>query len=537
MKNIVIILLLCVSFSLSGAEPEGNIYWIQLNTKAGTPFSINHPEKYLSQRAIERREKHGIAIDSTDLPVNPAFTDSLHRMGFFIKHTSRWMNGLIAIYNDTISIDSIKVPSFVASFDLRKPIPLKSTFNKFDEIDSSTVSYYGNATSQITMLNGDILHKYSKGEGVHIAVIDAGFSNSDKIDAFDSLYSRNGVLGTYDFVNPGNNVYNEHDHGTNVLSIMASVHPGTMIGSAPYASYWLLRSEDVGSEFPVEEDYWVVATEFADSVGCDVINTSLGYTTFIDPSFDHNYGEFSGDSMRISKVANLAVKKGIVVVCSAGNDGAAPWKYICTPSEARDVLCVAAVNSQRQIAKFSSRGFGIYSTINKPDVAAMGSGASIVSAYGDYSIGSGTSFSSPVMAGMAACLVGAFPDSSAYSIIQMIRKAGNLYPEHNDSLGYGIPDFAKYIDQIKVNKTEIADLRSIKVFPNPFSDYIHLYSNNKIEGMEILSFDGRIVYTAAKESSVLHGEPITSLSTLPKGIYFVRVRDTKSLQTIKLIKN
>jgi serine protease AprX len=539
MKNTVIILLLSLSFSLLGAEPEGNIYWIQLKTKAGTPFSLNQPEKYLSQRAIERRAKHGIVIDSTDLPVNPDFADSVRKMGFYIKQSSRWMNGLIAIYTDTTSIDSLKLPSFVSTVDLRKPILLKSAFNKFDETDSLTASYYGNATDQITMLNGHLLHQYSKGEGVQIAVIDAGFLNADKLEVFDSLYARNGIIGTYDFVNPGNNVYNEFEHGTNVLSILAANHPGTIIGSAPNASYWLLRSENGASDFeyPIEEDYWIVATEFADSVGCDVINTSLGYTTFIDPSFNHKYGEFTGDSIRISKTANLAVKKGIVVVCSAGNEGANSWRYISTPSEARDVLCISAVNNQREIWNKSSRGYGIYSSIPKPDVAAMGAGTSFISAYGDYSIGNGTSYSAPAITGMAACLLGAFPDSSATSIIQMIRKAGNFYPEHNDSLGYGIPDFAKYIDQIKVNKSEISELNSIKVFPNPFIDYINFFSKFEIEQLEIFSFDGRIVFSAAKESSVLRGEPITSLSTLPKGIYFVRVRDTKSLQTIKLIKN
>jgi serine protease AprX len=541
MKNILIIILVCLSFSLSGAETNGNIYWIQLNTKAGTPFNIDQPKFYLSQRAIERRAKHGIQIDSTDLPANPLFIDSLRSLGFSIKHTSRWMNGITATFNDTIDIDSLDLPSFVSFIELRKSTPLKSTFlktrNKFDEIDSLTESYYGNSTDQITMLNGQLLHKYSKGEGVQIAVIDAGFLNADKLEVFDSLYTRGGVLGTYDFVNPGNNVYNEHSHGTNVLSILAANHPGKLIGSAPGASYWLLRSENALTEFeyPVEEDYWVVAAEFADSVGCDVISTSLGYNLFKDSTLNHTYGEFTGDSMRISKAANMAVKKGIVVVCSAGNEGDDPWHHIVTPSEARDVLSIAAVDNQREIANFSSRGFGDSALIPKPDVAAMGSGTSIISSTGSYSKGSGTSFSAPIIAGMAACMVAVFPDSSASTIIDMIRKAGNLYPGHSDDYGYGIPDFGKYNDMITVSKNDFALVNSLTIFPNPFDSYLFIQSRNEIKNLDIFSADGHKVFSACKGNQALQGNAL-SLPNLTIGIYFAVVRNQNSIQTIKLIK-
>jgi hypothetical protein len=537
MRSLLIIFLVCLSLSLFGAETDGNIFWIQFNTKTGTSYRIDKPELYLSQRAIERRARHNIEIDSTDLPINPGFTDSLRSMGFYIKHTSRWMNGAIAIYPDTLSVDSIQLPSFISFIQLRKDAPLKSLSTKFDEIDSLARDYYGNSTDQITMLNGHLLHKHSKGEGVHVAVIDGGFFNADKLDVFDSLYARDGILGTRDFAAPGNNVYNEMEHGTNVLSIMAANNPGLMVGAAPEASYWLLRSEVHPGESPVEEDYWVIATEFADSVGCDVINTSLGYTIFDNPQFNHNYGEFSGDSIRISKAANLAVKKGVVVVCSAGNDGANSWRHICAPSEARDVLSVAAVNYNRNVTNFSSRGFGIYSSVQKPDISAMGGGTAIISANGDYSYGSGTSFSAPLIAGMAACMVGAFPDSSATSIIKMIREAGHLYPQHTDSLGYGIPDFAKYNDQIPLScKSCFTGNNTVKAFPNPFSSKFCVVSKNEIERIDIYTFDGQKIFSAFDDNPVLKGKTVTSLEYLPKGIYFAVIHDQLSVQTLKLIK-
>jgi subtilisin family serine protease len=536
MKNIIVIFLVCLSSSLLGAETDGNIYWIQLNTKAGTPFSTNQAEFYLSQRSIDRRTNHGIEIDSTDLPANPAFIDSLRLMGFAVQHTSRWLNGAIANYQGTTPVDSVLLPSFVSFVQQTKGVQLKSINNKFDKIDSLTASYYGSSTDQITMLNGQLIHQYSKGNGVQIAVIDAGFLNADKLEVFDSLYARNGVLGTFDFANPGNNVYNEHSHGTNVLSILAANHPGKMIGTAPDASYWLLRTEVDPTESPVEEDYWIVAAEFADSVGCDVISTSLGYTTFDNGLLNHNYGEFTGDSIRISKAANLAVKKGVVVVCSAGNDGYKAWHYISAPSEARDVLSVAAVNNLREITSFSSRGLGDSAFVPKPDVAAMGQGTAIIQTDGSYSSGSGTSFSAPIIAGMAACLVGIFPESSATAIIQMIREAGHLYPEHSDEYGYGIPDFGKFIAKIIQSKKDFSENNSITFFPNPFDDHLYFISQNKIERIEIYSFNGHIVFSTGKDDPVLRNQTLTSLSNLPKGLYFAVVRDQKSVQTIKLIK-
>jgi subtilisin family serine protease len=535
-KYWLIIILCCILIPSQGIEPTGKIYWVQLNTKDGTPYTLDKPEEFLSQKAILRRLRHNIAIDSTDLPVNPAFIDSLQSMGFYIKHTSRWMNGVIVVFPDTVAVESLKLPTFVSYIQLRKDAPLKSVLNKFDEIDSLTSNYYGNSTNQVTMLNGHLLHKFSKGEGVQVAVIDAGFQDADKLDVFDSLFERDGIIGTYDFVSPGNSVYNEHSHGTNVLSIMAGSNPGRMVGTAPNALYWLLRSEDVDTESPVEEDYWIIAAEFADSVGCDVINTSLGYTTFDNPKFDHNYGEFTGDSLRISRASNLAVKKGIVVVCSAGNSGNDSWYYISAPSEARDVLSVAAVNGQREIAAFSSRGFGDSLHSIKPDIAAMGAGTAIAPPNGSYSFGSGTSYSSPVMAGMAACLVGLYPDSSAYSIIAMIRKAGDRYPGHSVEYGYGIPDFGKYIDTNSLGKPQLQDKNKIIVYPNPFTSYFSVSNPNLIDKIELISFDGRSLLTARRGNPQLYGIPTANLDHLPKGVYIARIWSGNTVQTLKLIK-
>lgn len=531
MKYRLTIAALLLTISIFAKEPIGNIFWLQLNTKAGTPFSIDKPEEFLSVKAIERRNRHSIVIDSTDLPINPVFIDSLKTLGFYIKHTSNWMNGAIAILDYEIQINTIALPSFVSSYEMRKNKPLKSTSNKFeDEIDYKEM--YGSSYDQIAMLGGHNLHDISKGEGVHVAVIDAGFINTDKISTFDSLFAHDRVLGTFDVVNPGGSVYDHHYHGNAVLSIMAGNKPGQLIGSAPEASYWLIRSEDVSSEYPIEEDYWIIAAEFADSVGCDVINTSLGYSTFDDEQFNHSYSDYTGSTFRVSKAANLAVNKGIVVVCSAGNSGNDSWGHIIAPSEAKNVLSVAAVDANGILASFSSRGFEGDGYLPKPDISAMGKSTTYATTDDEITVGNGTSFSSPVIAGMAACLVGIYPEKTATEIIEIIRSSGHLFPEHNTDYGYGIPNFSELAGAVTVPTKSNNEL---KIFPNPFNDTFSLKSVDKYESIKVIDSKGQLVY-----SKVLHDKFIKfntpEISNLKKGLYIVILEGNKKIQTHKVIK-
>jgi hypothetical protein len=293
----------------------------------------------------------------------------------------------------------------------------------------------------------------------------------------------------------------------------------------------LLRTEDAPTEYPVEEDYWIIAAEFADSVGCDVINTSLGYTTFNDPIFNHTYSEFDGNTLRISKAANLAVDKGMVVVCSAGNSGNDNWRYISAPSEAQNVLSVGAVNANRDTVYFSSAGFA-GADIPKPDIAAMGSGTTVAYPYGDIVQRSGTSFSSPVIAGMAACLVGMYPEKTAADIIDLIRKSGDLYPGHNVKTGYGIPDFSSLF---KGEGSISAKLeRNEPLYPNPFSSYL-LIDDEEIVSIELYNTEGTKVLSLKKTQNQKEISS-TALINLPKGMYFAILKGENGQSTVKLIK-
>ncbi|MDA3879732.1 MAG: S8 family peptidase [Prolixibacteraceae bacterium] len=508
------------------------VYWVQFNTKKGTPYSIDKPEDFLSQRAIERKNRQKITIDSTDLPVNPVFVDSLNSLGLKVKHTSRWLNAAIVTAPDTTLVASLVHPSFIDSIEIRKNQLYKSSSFKFSDEDSLLHNRYGEAYNQIAMLNGHIIHEKSSGKGIWIAVIDAGFSNADKLEVFDSLYARNGILGTRDFVNPGGNVFESNWHGTSVLSVMAANQPGSFTGTAPDASYWLLRAEDAPTEYPVEEDYWIIAAEFADSVGCDVTNTSLGYTTFDDPFFNHTHNQFDGNTLRISKAANMAVEKGMVVVCSAGNSGRDNWRYISAPSEAEKVLSVAAVTANGDTVHFSSAGFA-NADIQKPDIAAMGSQTTVVSQFGSVVRSSGTSFSSPVIAGMAACLVDIFPEKSASEIIAMIRQSGHLFPSHDVKYGYGIPDFSTLIQTDNSSFLNMNNNFSA-VYPNPFSSFIK-FNDENISHITLYNSNGNTVFsTSVNAGQTKISSPV--LFNLPKGMYFAILKNQNKQSITKLIK-
>ncbi|MCX6266493.1 MAG: S8 family serine peptidase, partial [Bacteroidetes bacterium] len=342
-------------------------YFIEFTDKANSPFSISRPIEFLTQRAIERRQRQGIAIIENDIPVNQEYINGVMQFAVQVLTRSKWFNGITIYCQNPLTIDSILQLPFVNRITKNKFIDDIYTSNSVDKFKLEEVSheviesslfphifgYFGNASSsygpsynQIHMLNGDSLHKLGyNGEGKVIAVLDAGFLRVDVLAAFDSLRANNQILGTRDFVVPGNDVYQENEHGMEVLSCMGANLPGLMIGTAPKAKFWLLRSEDVGSENLIEEYNWVSAAEFADSAGADIINSSLGYTIFDNASLSHQCEDMNGNTTPVTRGANLAFSKGMIVVSSAGNSGAGAWKCVSSPADGSCVLAIAAVDS------------------------------------------------------------------------------------------------------------------------------------------------------------------------------------------------
>ena len=423
--------------TLVSAQDGAFRYFISFNNKANTGYSINTPEQYLSVRTIVKRQKYGIPIDSTDLPITVEYINELTTQGFVIENKSRWFNGVVVSTFDSLLIQTLDqhfidtVISF-GSWQNTKKIGEKWQLNY-------NVSDYGNSYNQLQMLGGDVIHsKGFLGNGIIIAVIDAGFYKVNELDVFADL--QNQILDTYDFVDGNTNVYDDHTHGMMVLSTMGAKQSGKMIGTAPEANYLLLRSEDVFSENLIEEYMWVCAAEYADSVGADIINSSLGYTTFDDSTQNHTYADMDGKTAPISIGAGMAYAKGMIVVNSAGNSGNSNWHYIGAPADHTDVLTVGAVDENKEFASFSSYGPNAEG-FTKPNVVAQGKNTVVATSSNEVMTGNGTSFSSPVTAGMVACLWGATSDRKPSEIKAAIYKSADRYLAPDDQFGYGIPNY------------------------------------------------------------------------------------------------
>lgn len=494
MRHLLLTLTLIWMYSINAQVAPGK-YWIEFTDKHNSPFSLLRPEEFLSSRAMERRQKQNIPIKENDLPVSPAYVQQLSSMGLQVLYTSKWLNACVVSTSDTALIyqagmlpfvkDALRVARYkepdrqkalldelmmmlerdiakrLQELEEKKPITKTLSSEKFD---------YARARNQITMLNGDQLHHSGyAGEGMLIAVFDAGFPGVDTMQVFREMIEAGRLKGTYDFVDMDEMVFDADRHGMNVLSTMAAKMSGIMTGSAPHADYWLIRTEDAKSEFLIEECNWVRAIEFADSIGVDVVNSSLGYTTFDDASMNHTYASLDGKTTLISRAATIAASKGILVVNSAGNSGDSEWRYIGAPADADSILSIGATDAEGRLASFSSRGPTADGRI-KPNVSAQGKGTIVADLAGGTIAANGTSFSAPIISGLAACLWQANPDKSAQQIIKAIEQSASQYESPDFDLGYGIPNFALADKLLKGIKPEDINRDSIvNVFPNPFN--------------------------------------------------------------------
>lgn len=454
-KRLLILSTLVLLAAGASAQQDTLKYRISLRDKAATAYSLERPEQFLSQKAIERRRKQNLAIDSTDLPVCRKYVDEIRRQGVNVIVTGKWENFVTVSCNDSALIDRIAALPFVRTAEKVWTAP-KTKGEMMSATRDSVVntpkiytdSIYGPAITQIQLSNGDKLHDAGfKGQGMTIAVIDAGFHNLDKITAMQNIR----VLGTKDFVNPQADLFAESSHGMSVLSCIGMNRPGIMTGTAPEASFWLLRSEDEYSENLVEQDYWAAAVEFADSVGVDVINTSLGYYAFDDKSKNYKYRDLDGHHALMSRQASRIADKGMVLVCSAGNSGMGSWKKITPPGDAENVLTVGAVNKRALLAPFSSIGNTADNRI-KPDVVAVGEGSDVIRTDGNQGKANGTSFSSPIMCGMVACLWQACSKLTAKELIELVRSSGDRADYPDNIYGYGVPDIWKAYNSYKQKK-------------------------------------------------------------------------------------
>ncbi len=520
-----------------------NRYFIEFTDKDHNPYSLDNPGEFLSARSLARRQKQGIAIRMDDLPVTPAYIDSIRSTGAVVLNRSRWFNAV------TVFIATDSIASLIARFPFVKKVPVSKQFASgkrkpgggVQSIWDARYYDYGVSGWQSAIHHGNDLHQLGyTGDGITIAQLDAGFYHVDQLAAFSNLWANNRILGTRDFVNRANNLFESSTHGMIVLSIMGGYLPGELVGTAPDASYWLLRTEDTDSENLIEEDNWVAGAEFADSAGADVINTSLGYTQFADTSASHVYSDMDGKTNRVTIGADLAVSKGMVVVVSAGNLGASPWHYISSPADADSVLAVGAIDANGNIASFSGRGPS-YDQRVKPDIVSIGKGTWMADLADGVRQGNGTSLSAPVMTGLVACLWQANPDATAMQVIQAIRESSDRYTHPDNDYGYGIPDFS--LAHVLLTHAQSGSPLEGKmvIYPNPFHDELYLVFSQPVdEPVDISLYDMAGKMVLHTEFGAFQGRTYVNLdqdlSDLARGIYMLRAVSGTQSQVAKLLK-
>ena len=511
---------------------------LHLKDKGNPPFSITNPEEFLSQKSIERRERQGFPVDSFDLPLDPAYIDAISETGATVGTYSKWVKTVLVHLTDMEILSKLENLPFVDSLYCvwkgtlpqktwrQTDVPLKPDFRQ------SNINSYGAGFTQIALNNGHLLHDAGfRGKGMAIAVLDVGFINADKI----SYFNQERIKEIKNFNHESSDILREgSDHGTRVLSCMLSDTPGEMTGTAPEADYYLFRTEVIGDEFPVEEDYWIAGLEYADSLGVDIVTSSLGYSVFTDPSMNHTHEQLDGQTIPISRAANLAASRGILLFSSAGNEGDKNWTKITFPADAENIITVGSIDKDSNRSRFSSVGLTADERI-KPDLMAMGTQTSIVESSGNVVQGNGTSFSTPILAGLAACLWEALPDLNSFDLLDLLRETGSQYQNPDPLMGYGIADVYKaYLRQQTGMRPATGFSEQVFLSINPQDNrlYINLYSPAQYDRC-VLN-----IYTALgiRILTIVDMSDSIDISSLPKGVYIARLRIGDQQWVRKFIK-
>ena len=533
-----LIILLAFTVIFSAATAQVNRYMVFFKDKAGTSYSTNAPKAFLSQRAIDRRIQQGIAVIEQDFPVNAGYVQGVAATGASVFFPTRWMNGVL-MQCDVSVLTAVQALSFVDHVELVAPNARLANGRKKNNKAIKAQEAPAKTQAQLQLIGLDEMQEAGyKGENMLVAIFDGGFPGVNTAAPFHHIIQENRIdlLASRDFVGNTDNVFQYDEHGTEVFSVIAANQDGVFTGGSYEANYQLYVTEDTDSEYRIEEYNWLFAAERADSAGVDIVNSSLGYYDFDDATMNYAKKAMDGKTTVISQAAQWAANRGMVIVCSAGNEGATAWQIITAPADAKDVLAVASVTSGGARSGSSSIGPSADGRV-KPDVAAMGVSTSIIRPDGTTSIATGTSLSAPLVTSLAAGVWERYPKLSNKEVIDVIRKSASQAKNPDNLLGYGIPNFkavVNYIEQLPQEDT-------FEVYPNPVNHdtlTIRPFDPNQVATcqLELVSAQGAVVFQGETTFSWLNRVYTVNLAPVSSGYYFLRLTWGDKRFTYKLIK-
>ena len=537
LRNLTMLLLLFITTSSFAQDQDA---WIYFTDKPNESAALANPNTILTQKAITRKQNHGIAIDSRDVPVHEPYISSLKaQSGITVLAKSKWFNA-IHVRGTEADINALTSLSFVESIDFAdNSLDVASRSNSDESeinVEDETITFtYGDTQNQVEMINVDKLHVSDfTGQGITVAVMDSGFPNVNTMGAFQRLRDNSDLLGGYDFVDKTSDVYafTGSNHGTKVLSTMAGFIQDQFVGTAPDASYYLFRTEDVLSENPIEESYWVEAAERADSLGVDMINTSLGYRLYDNSSYSYTPADMNGQVTYITKGASIAAEKGILVVVSAGNAGATSWQTVGAPADSPNVLSIGAVDANGDYVSFSSQGSSAQDGYQKPDVVARGGAAFVIDEGNNIVQNNGTSFSGPITCGGIASLWQAIPEASPSEVMDYVRQSASQFTTPDNLLGYGIPDLD--LARNLALSTDETFIEQFRFYPNPVKTELNLVLSSTKHQFQyaIINQLGQQILN----KSIQVGSSKIDVSDLAAGIYILKLSTENEIKIFKFIK-
>jgi serine protease AprX len=514
---------------------QTNRYFVSFTDKQGTIYSIDNPLQFLSQKAIDRRSRQNVLVTEDDFPVNQNYVQGLNDIGAQVFFKSRWMNGVLVQCDESLVPDILAL-AFVSDVEMIAPglrLQNGGRLSASEDGDAGTTTEL-----QLNMIGLDSMHARGyAGEGVNIAVLDSGFPGVNTSEYFTELFAdgRVNLSVSHDFVFNTDNVFQYDQHGAKVLSVLTAYKQGEFAGSARKANYFLFVTEDIDSEYRIEEYNWLFAAETADSAGVDIISSSLGYSTFDDPAMNYTRADVNGKTALISRAAQFAADRGILIVNAAGNEGSNSWGIVIPPADVEDVIAVANINSFGYRSASSSIGPTSDNRI-KPDVAALGTNVTLVLPAGFLGQGSGTSYAAPLIAGLAAGLWQRYPNLTNRELMKAIKHTASQADQPDILLGWGVPNFVAVENYLDFKEQKIAFV----IYPNPFRDMFSIRPKNPDEiascFIEIHDVEGQMIERRSVSFNWLNPTCQVDLSTLRSGVYIVKITSQKDVAISKVVK-